>query len=324
MKAAVINTPGAAPVYGEFPEPVATAGFEVVMVSASALSHLSKARASGTHYSSGGAFPAVAGVDGVGRTADGRRVYFALPEAPFGALAEKTLVKSEYCVPVPDSLDDVTAAALANPGMSAWASLVQRANLQPGETVLINGATGTAGRIAVQLAKHLGAGKVLATGRNARELEELKALGADIVIPFTLDSQHPEGAKQYLRALEEQFAGGIGVVVDYLWGESARMVITAIVKAVEDQSPVRFVQVGSGSGESIELPGAALRSSPIVLMGSGLRSVRFSALLAAVEQVYAAAEPARLAIAAKAVPLAQIEAYWAEDKARPRLVFTIK
>ena len=323
MKAAIIAAPGAEPIYGEFAEPHASAGLEVVTMRASALSHLSKARSSGTHYSSGAVFPSVAGVDGVGLTADGRRVYLALPESPFGALAEKALVRSEHCVPVPDSLDDVTAAAIANPGMSAWASLKERARLEPGETVLINGATGTAGRIAVQLAKHLGAGKVLASGRNVRELEELTALGADVVIPFNLGPHHPEGAKQYLQALEEQFAGGIGVVVDYLWGESAKLVMTAVVKAVEDPTPVRFVQVGSGSGDTIELPGAALRSSALVLMGSGLKSVRFSALLAAVAGVYAAVEPAGLQIAVESVPLTEIASHWADSTGKPRLVFTM-
>jgi NADPH:quinone reductase-like Zn-dependent oxidoreductase len=124
---------------------------------ASALSQLTKSRASGSHYSSDSAFPAVAGTDGVGVAEDGKRVYFGLPEAPFGALAERSLVSTQHCIPLPDDLDDVTAAAIANPGMSTWAAPVERAHLQRAETVLVNGATGTAGRIAVQLAKYLGA-----------------------------------------------------------------------------------------------------------------------------------------------------------------------
>lgn len=118
---------------------------------------------------------------------EGQRVYFVLPETPFGALAEKSLVRKRLCVPVPESLSDVTAAAIANPGMSAWAALVERARLQPGETVLINGATGSAGTLAVQLAKYLGAAKVIATGRNEADLRALLSVGADETIPFTLD-----------------------------------------------------------------------------------------------------------------------------------------
>jgi NADPH:quinone reductase-like Zn-dependent oxidoreductase len=324
MKAAIIEAAGKTPVYGDFAEPVAGVGEELITVSASALSHLSKSRSSGSHYSSSGVYPAAAGVDGVGRTSDGRRVYFALPEAPYGALAEKSLVRSERCIPIPDELDDITAAAIANPGMSAWAGLVARAALQPGETVLVNGATGTAGRIAVQLAKYLGAGKVIATGRNAEELEETKTLGADVVIPFMLGALHPGGAKEFEEALEEQFAHGIDIVIDYLWGESAKTIIVAIAKAVEDATPVRFVHVGAASGEqNIELPGAALRSSAIMLMGSGLKSVRMSVLLEAISNVFKAVGPANLEIATKVVPLSEIESTWENAPGKPRVVFTI-
>src|SRR6202789_1499716 len=225
MKAAVVTEAGKAPVYVNFETPVAKTGEELISVRASALSQFTKSRASGSHYSSDGGFPLVAGADGVGITRDGRRVYFVLPEAPFGALAELCPVEASRCIELPDSLDDVTAAAIANPGMSAWAALAERARLQPGETVLVNGATGGAGRLAVQLAKHLGAGKVIATGRNAAELEEVKKLGADIVIPFALGALNRSGAKDYEKALKQVFASGINVVIDYLWGGSAKMVI---------------------------------------------------------------------------------------------------
>lgn len=86
-------------------------------------------------------------------------------------------------------------------------------------------------------------GKVIATGRNENELQELLALGADAVILFTLDALHPFGAKRHEQALKEAFVGGINVVVDYLWGESAKAVIVAIAKTVEDATPVRFVHV---------------------------------------------------------------------------------
>jgi NADPH:quinone reductase-like Zn-dependent oxidoreductase len=293
-------------------------------VRASALSPLSKARASGSHYSSGGIYPSVAGVDGIGLTQDGRRVYFTLPEPPFGALAEFCPVNSHQCVPVPSTLDDVTAAAIANPGMSAWTSLVERARLVAGETVLVNGATGTAGRIAVQLAKHLGAGKVIATGRNVAELEEVRKLGADIVVPFTLSALHPSGAKDYENALTRVFASGINIVIDYLWGESAKTIIVAIAKAAEDATPVRFVHVGAASREeNIELPGAALRSSAILLMGSGLKSVSLSVLLRGIKNVFEAVQPAGLRIATKVAPLSQVAEVWEKAAGQPRLVFTI-
>ncbi len=324
MRAAIVTAAGNSPIFGEFNEPAATPGMELITVSASALSQFSRSRSAGAHYSSQGLFPVVAGADGVGRTEDGRRMYFVLPEAPFGALAERCLVRAQQCVPVPDGLDDVTAAALANPGMSAWAALTERAHLQPGETVLINGATGAAGRLAVQLARYLGASNVIATGRNPDELQELLALGADTVIPFTLGAAHPSGAKKYEQALKEVFARGVNVIVDYLWGETARTIIIAIAKTVEDATPVRFVHVGGASGEEeIALPGAALRSSAIQLMGSGLKSIPMSKLLGAIDSVFAMAQPARLQIATRTTPLSAIETAW-KAPGKPRVVVTIQ
>jgi NADPH:quinone reductase-like Zn-dependent oxidoreductase len=323
MKAAVVYEAGKAPVFAEFETPVAQAGEALIAVKASALTQFTKSRASGAHYSADAALPAVAGSDGVGVTEEGRRVYFILPQAPFGALAEVTRVRAGFCIPVPDGLDDVTAAALANPGMSAWAALVYRAQIKPGDTVLINGATGTAGRLAVQLARHLGAGKVIATARDATALESVKALGADVLLPFQLDGgdKAEEGEARFGAALEAQFKEGIDVVVDYLWGKSAEAIIVAIAKAVDDARPVRFVQVGSSSGGEITLPGAALRSSAIVLMGSGIKSVPLADLLVAVGHVFAVAASANLQIATRVLPLADVQTAWGGDAGKQRVVF---
>lgn len=324
MKAAVVTGAGKAPIHGDFEAPAARAGEELIRVRASALSPFSKSRASGTHYSSGGGFPCVAGADGVGTTQDGRRVYFALPEAPYGSFAEFCPVPRSRCVELPNSLDEITAAAIANPGMSAWTALVERARLVAGETVLVNGATGTAGRLAVQLAKHLGAGRIIATGRNGKELEEVRRLGADVVLPFALDAMNPSGAKDYEKALRQVFTPGIDVVIDYLWGESAKTVIVAIAKAGEDSTPIRFVHVGGASlEESIDLPGAALRSSAITLMGSGVKSVPLPVLLQAIRNVFEAVQPAGLKIATRIVPLAEVENVWDKAAGKPRVVFSI-
>ncbi|MDR3751295.1 MAG: zinc-binding alcohol dehydrogenase family protein [Terracidiphilus sp.] len=323
MKAAIVAAAGKAPVYGDFDAPIPSEGQELISVRAAALSNLTKNRASGSHYSSAGIFPAVAGTDGVGLTPDGRRVYFAMPDPPYGSLAELCPIQPRRCVKIPDSLDDITAAAIANPGMSAWAGLVERAHLAAGETVMVNGATGTAGRIAVQLAKHLGAARIIATGRNLRELEEVRQLGADIVIPFALGADNPSGASQYEEALKQAFSAGIDVVIDYLWGDSAKIAIAALSQTIEDR-PVRFVQVGTAGGDlSIALPGAALRSAAITLMGSGLGSVSRAALVQSIQNVFQAVQPANLQIATQVVPLAELESVWERATAKPRVVFTI-
>jgi hypothetical protein len=143
-----------------------------------------------------------------------------------------------------------------------------------------------------------------------------------VVIPFGLDPANPQGSKQYEAALKEQFAAGINVVVDYLWGKSAETVIIAIAKAVDDAAPVRFVHVGGASGGDIELPGAALRSSAIVLMGSGNKSIPLPRLLASITSVFDAFVPARLRIKTKVVPLAEVEETW-DDNGKSRIVFVL-
>ena len=314
MKAAVVLGAGQTPAYREFREPEADGAR--IAVTAAAMSPVVKSRASGTHYSSGDQFPFVVGIDGVGRRADGSRVYFALPKAPFGSMAEVATVRSSQCVALPDGLDDVTAAAIANPGMSSWAAYVERAKLVAGETVLVNGATGTAGRLAVQIARYLGAKTVIATGRSPEALRGIAALGADVIIPLG-------DAAAMDAAFEEQCASGVDVVIDYLWGASAEALLTAATRAGRESVPIRFVQVGASSGADIRLPSAVLRSSAISLMGSGIGSIPLDRLLHAAGAVLQAAGPGGFTIATKAVRLADVEAAWPLDDSKRRTVFTI-
>jgi NADPH:quinone reductase-like Zn-dependent oxidoreductase len=322
MKAAVVTAPGNLPEYGDFREPTAQEGLELITVTAAALSNLTKSRAAGTHYSADNQYPFVPGVDGVGTIAGGRRVYFAMPQAPFGAMAQRSLIDPRNTVALPNDLDDVTAAAIANPGMSCWAALVERAVLQSGETVLINGATGSSGTVAVQLAKYLGAKRVIATGRNALELEKLRDAGADVVVRFDLGAEPTEGVKQFEDALIAEFTSGIDIVIDYLWGTTARTIIVAIAKAVEEAHPVRFIQVGESSREPVELPAAALRSSAIQLMGSGLKSVPFPKLLDAIRHTFNIAAQGKLYLDTKAVQLSTIQETW-NLSGKPRIVYTV-
>lgn len=314
MKAAIVRGPGQTPVYGDFAEPVPEAGDTRVAVTAAAISPVVRSRASGQHYSASGRFPFIAGLDGVGRLDDGRRVYFILQRAPYGSMAERAAVPATHCLPLPDDLDDLTAAAIANPGMSSWAALTERARLQPGETVLVNGATGMAGRLAVQIARHLGARKVIATGRDADALRAAAALGADVTIPL--------GAGDLVDRLGGQFAAGVDVVLDYLWGPSAERLLAAGAKAGPEGRPIRFVQIGAISGAEIALPGAVLRSSPITLLGSGIGSVPPDRMAAAIGGLLQAAGPAGLRIAATPVPLAEVEQAWSRDDGQ-RIVLTV-
>jgi len=314
MKAAIVRGAGQAPVYGDFDEPVAAAGEHRIAVAASAVSRLAKNRAAGTHYSSSNRFPFVVGIDGTGQLDDGRRIYFVMPRAPYGGMAERTVVPVRNCIALPDALDDVTAAAIANPGMSSWVALTERARLKAGETVLVNGATGTSGRLAVQIARHLGAGKVIATGRRA---EVLETLGADATIQLVED-QDALG-----QSFKRHFAQGVDVVLDYLWGNSAACLLHAGAKAGAEAVPIRFVQIGALGGGEISLPSAVLRSSAIELMGSGIGSVAFERLLECIGELLRAAVPSGFRVAATPVPLADFERAWASDDSTRRTVFTL-
>jgi NADPH:quinone reductase-like Zn-dependent oxidoreductase len=316
MKAAVVTGAGVTPIYSDFDEPLESAGFVRIEVDASALSHVTRSRAAGTHYSSSDHFPFVAGVDGVGRRDDGARVYFFGPQAPWGGLAQSTLVPETQCIALPDGLDAVAAAAMAIPGMSSWAALVERAKFVAGETVLVHGATGASGRLAVQVAKHLGAAKVIATGRHVPTLEALTALGADSVISLDQDE------RALAHAFEPHFDAGVDIVLDYVWGPTSRALLMGAARALPDGYPMRFVQIGSIGGDAIELPSAILRSSAITLLGSGIGSVPFERLLLTIDGVLKAAVPSRFNVETRAVPLAEIASNWSIAEGRVRTVFT--
>ena len=314
MKAAVVFDLNEGPIWADFTEPQPAAGYTLIDVRAAAISHVVKGRASGRHYSFDGTLPFVVGIDGVGMTSDGQRVYFAFPSAPFGSMAQRAPVALQNCLPLPDALDDISAAAMANPGMSAWAALVKRAQFQAGETVLINGATGSAGQLAVQIARYLGAKKIIATGRNT---QALAALAADECIDLTADEQ----------TLNAQFAtasaGQIDVVVDYLWGRSAELLLPILAKYTPGDKPVRYVQVGSLAGADIALNGAVLRAAPLQLMGSGIGSLTMPQLLAATGEMLQAAVPGHFTIATTPLPLRDVAAAWPRDNSQKRTVFTL-
>lgn len=320
MKAAVVTNGAPPPRWTDFADPVATENETLVTVAAAALTSLARATASGTHYSASGAASLVAGVDGVGRLADGRRVFFAFPRAPFGAMAERVPIRTDFFTDVPDEVDDVTAAAIGNPGMSSWPALLGRAKLAKGETVLINGATGTAGRLAIQIAKHLGAGRVIATGRNAADFEALRALGADRTILLTLPPERL--VEEFYRAV---YGDHVAIVLDYLWGTSAEAILSAIARNGDGPvAPrVRFVQLGAVSGPQITLAASTLRGSGVELLGSGLRSVALSRLVSYIGEMLHAVVPAKLTVASVTRPLQEVETAWNQDFGGRRLVFTL-
>lgn len=318
MHAALVEDFKSPPRYREIPAPVPKHGEVLLRVRAAALSNLVRGQANGSHYSSATTLPFTPGNDGVGVAEDGARFYFISPPAPFGSMAEYTVVSRAMTIPLAADIDDAVAAALGNPGLATWGSLLGRAKLQPGEVVMINGATGIAGKQAIQVAKYLGASKIIATGRGDREaLEGLAALGADEII--SLSQPHEDLLRSFRSALHES---GVQVVLDFLWGPSAEAILAAAAGhgSLEGEPRIRFVQIGAISGNTITLPAGLLRSSGLELLGSGLGSLSAQAILQSLSTMFAAESRMRFAIDVDPVPLSKVEEAWTR-KEESRIVF---
>ena len=318
MNAAVIHAFDAPPSYTTFADPVPQEGELPVTVTAAGLHQIVRSLANGTHYGSDGKLPFIPGVDGVGRLEDGRRVYFGAARDEYGTFAERSLADGRRIVPIPEGLDDATAAGVANPAMSSWVALSARAKFVAGESVLVLGATGVAGQLAVQIAKRRGARRVIGAGRNPEALEKLKDLGADAVI--SLD-QEPDAL---VAALRSEYAGaGIDVVLDYLWGKPAESMLQATSQRGlrKATARLRYVQIGSMAGQSISLNAATLRSSGIEIMGSGFGSASLDQILEAIREFFEAAATQPFQFNVKAAPLSEVESLWNTPERGARLVF---
>ncbi|MDB5150197.1 MAG: zinc-binding alcohol dehydrogenase family protein [Mucilaginibacter sp.] len=265
MKATVIYQKEGLPQYTDFPEPVVQNPDEVLVgVKAVAIKHLDKSRASGKHYSSSAPNEngRVIGGDGVCLLEGGIRVYGM---GVSGMLAEKAIIDKNRIVKIPDGLDDTIAAALPNAVIGAAMGLKFKADIKPGDVVLVNGATGFTGRVAVQIAKYYGAKKVIITGRNQDSLNSLLSLGADEIVSLL---QADEGFKAQLSAIHSQTP--IDIVIDYLWGHTAEMILACLKGNGSFTNKIRYVSVGSMAGDLIQLSAANLRSVDLQLTGSGL------------------------------------------------------
>lgn len=254
MKAAILREYGV-PEFGDWQdEPVAGPGQAVVEVGAAGLNPVDVAIASGRFYGGQPPLPSIAGREGVGRLDDDRRIYFDSPVPPFGSMAERTLVEAGSGFEVPDGVEDGVAVALGIAGLAAWLALEWRAKVAPGEHVLVLGATGAVGQIAVQGAKLLGAGRVVGAGRDAEALVRVRGLGADATVATGDHEDVPA-------ALKEAAEDRIDIVVDPLWG-------APLVAAVQAASfGARIVQLGAAAGPETTLLSAPIRGKMLVLMG---------------------------------------------------------
>ena len=255
MRAAVLHAHGAVPEVEEFRDPVAESGADVLDVDAAAMNPIDVRIATGAFPLERYETPYVAGKEGVGRREDGALIYFEYSRKPFGSFAERTAIDAGSGYTLPDDLDPALAVCLGVSGLAAWVALEWRARLAPGETVLVLGASGVVGQIAVQAAKLLGAGRVVAAARDAAMLEHAGELGADALVRLGDDDD--------LAGELKAASGGEGfdVVLDPLWGEPA-------VAAIAAAKPFgRVVNLGQSAGAEATLASVAVRSRPIDLLG---------------------------------------------------------
>lgn len=315
MRAAVVRSFDHPPRYEEFDSPTAAGPNEtLVEVLAAGLHPRVRTDAAGRHYTSTGTLPMIPGNDGVGRLPDGSVVYFVSPHATWGSMAERALVDRRATVALPEGVDVVEIAAVMNPAMSSWVALRRRVVLQPGQCVLILGATGNAGATAIQVARRLGAGRIVGAGRNAQRLSELLAVGADEVVKLSADET--ETTERLASAAAE-----VDIVIDYLWGAPAAIAMMAVLRSRSDRSrALDWIQIGAVAGPTIELPSIAMRSANLRIQGTGQGAVSPAVYLAELPALIEEITRGTISVGARAVPLADVETEWTTDVAGLRTV----
>jgi NADPH:quinone reductase-like Zn-dependent oxidoreductase len=303
MKAAVVSSFDEPPHYQAYDVPLPQSQSEIVVdVLAAGLHPRVKSGAAGIHYSSSGRLPMIPGVDGVGRREDGQLIYFVADDAVSGTMAEKTVVNVRRAIELPRDVDVVKVAAAMNPAMSAWVALRRRVPLQPGQSALVLGATGNAGSMAVQIAKRLGAARVIGAGRDLTRLRALTALGADVVVQLGVEDSPARLADA---------AANVDVVIDYLWGTPAQEAIMTLLTHREDRSrELNWIQIGAVAGPTMELPSVALRSANVRLQGNGQGAVSTATYLAELPSLVEEIDSGAIEVVTDVQSLSDVENVW--------------
>jgi len=250
----------------------------------------------------------------VGRGADGLLRYFILPDTTLGAMAEQTVIDPRRSIVLPAGSDPVAVAAAMNPAMSSWVALRRRVQFQAGQDVLVLGATGSAGQMAIQIAKLFGADRIIAAGRNAERLAKLPAAGAT-------DTASLDGDPEVVARQLGQIASEVDVVIDYLWGEPTTAAMIAIITARADRAkPLTWIEIGSIAGSTAQVPSAALRAARLTIVGSGQGSVSAHEYLAELPALAQAITASALNADARVMPLADVDSAWAATGTTQRIV----
>ncbi|MCW2507824.1 MAG: Zn-dependent oxidoreductase, NADPH:quinone reductase [Modestobacter sp.] len=307
MRAAVLSAPGSTPAWSEHPDPIRAAGRSVVRVTAAPVVPLDLLCASGTSYFGSPATPYVPGVQGVGVVVDsavlrpGTRVWFATSAGMTpgdGSLGERCTVADADLVPITGDVPDPVAASLGLSAVAAWMALTWRARLQPGERVVVLGAGGAVGQVAVGAARLLGAARVVAVCRAGRSAERARRAGADEVVELTDD------VGVLTDRLARACGGDVDVVVDPVFGTAA----TAASRVLAPGG--RLVNLGGASGDSAEFSSAVLRGRSADVLGYTNNALTLAQRAAAVEAVLGHAAAGELAVEHEVLPMSRVAEAW--------------
>jgi NADPH:quinone reductase-like Zn-dependent oxidoreductase len=312
MKAAVVSSFDHPPRFADIPRPAPSTEHEITLdVLAAGLHPRVRSQANGSHYTSTDELPLVPGIDGVGRDPDGVLRYFILPETTLGSMAEQAVVDVRRSVVLPEDSDPVMVAAVMNPAMSSWVALRRRIQFEAGQNVLVLGATGSAGQLAVQAAKLFGADKIIGAARNAELLATLPALGATDTVPL--------GSDRLGRVAEH-----VDVVIDYVWGAATAEAMIAVVTDRADRGrPLTWIEIGSVAGPTAEIPSAALRAARLQIVGSGQGSVSTTEILAELPCLAGEIGKGAFQVDVRPMPLAEVERAWAESLGSRRRIVIV-
>jgi NADPH:quinone reductase len=306
MRAVVIERIGAGPVVRDVEEPQRAGGQTLIEVAAAPINPIDISTAAGRYPGGSPETPFVAGREAVGRVlesdsvAQGSRVYVS----GLGFLAERAVASDDNVVEIDADVDDALASCFGVAGLAAWLALEWRGDLREGETVLVLGASGAVGAIAVQAAKLLGAGRVVAAARSQKGLERARSLGADATVKL---DEHDDLAAAFLDACD----GQLDLTIDPVWGEPG----AAAVKATSFGG--RLVQLGQSAGKEATLESGWIRAKLLSILGhtnfAAPAEVRNQAYLRMVS--HAAAD--ELTVDYEVMPLERVAEAWNLQEASP-------
>jgi NADPH2:quinone reductase len=305
VRAAILTAYGEPPQVGDFDEPAPTAdGQEVAQVLAAGMNPVDISTASGTFYGGSPPLPSVVGREAVVRTAAGRTAYIDHSIAPFGSFAERTLIEPGTSYAVPEDLDPALAVCFGIAGLAGWLAVGWRGGLQQGETVIVLGAGGVVGQVAIQAARLLGAARIVAVAREADRLEHATVLGADATVRI---GDHDD----LTAALKDASGGGADVVVDPIWGEPAKAALGAC-------NPYgRVVNLGQSAGAEATLASAAIRGRPLSILGHTNFAVSHDVKREAYERMCAHALAGELRVEVDRIPLERATDAWTRQGSSP-------